>query len=192
MDVDWDAWTPADRAAAEAIAGPRLQELLDAASIELPFAKSRTGELSAILQAALTSDVTTREMGGPVPVTNSVQSLARQLETLVDNAADAAPLAHPDGTCPVGGSHRRIPQIRCPARRVELGARRQSVRRMPGKRCGRSGADRRAVPVRDGDAASLRWMPVRAARRLVTDNTRAIRLLGGRRKGREHHRAVLL
>jgi hypothetical protein len=94
MDVDWDAWTPADHAAAEAIAGPRLRELLDAAGIELPFAKSRIGELSAILQATLTSEVTTREMGGPVPVTNSVQSLARQLETLLDNPADAAPLAH--------------------------------------------------------------------------------------------------
>jgi hypothetical protein len=94
MDNDWDAWTRADHAAAEAIAGPRLQELLDAAGIELPLAKSRIGELSAILRATLTSEVTIREMGGPVPVTNSVQSLARQLETLLDNPADAAPLAH--------------------------------------------------------------------------------------------------
>jgi hypothetical protein len=67
MDIDWSAWTPADHAAADAIAGPRLQELLDAAGIELPVARSRIGELSAILEATLTSDVTTREMGGPVP-----------------------------------------------------------------------------------------------------------------------------
>jgi hypothetical protein len=92
--MDWDAWTPADHPAAETIAGPRLQELLDAAGIELPMAQSRVAELAAILQAVLTSDVTARETGGPVPVTNSVQSLARQLETLLDNPADAVPLAH--------------------------------------------------------------------------------------------------
>lgn len=92
--VSWDSWTPADHTAAEAIAGPRLQELLDAAGIELPMAKSRIGELAAILQATVTSDVRAREMGSPVPVTNSQQSLARQLETLLDDPADAAPLAH--------------------------------------------------------------------------------------------------
>lgn len=41
------------------------------------------------------ADVTTREMDGPVPATNSLQSLARQLETVVDGPAAAAPVAHP-------------------------------------------------------------------------------------------------
>jgi hypothetical protein len=92
--VDWDAWKPGDSLAAEMIAGPRLQELLDAARIELPVAASRIGELSAILEVTLRSDVTTREFDGPVPVTLSEQSLARQIESVVDNAADAAPVAH--------------------------------------------------------------------------------------------------
>lgn len=79
---------------ADAITGRRLRELFDAAAIELPVARSKIGELPAILQAILTSDVTTREMGAPVSVTNSQGSLSRQLESLLDNPADAAPLAH--------------------------------------------------------------------------------------------------
>jgi len=88
VEVDWDAWQPGDRAAAEIIAGPSLQELLDASGIDLPVAASRIAELSAILEATLASD----ETHGPV--TNSVQSLARQLESVVDSPADAAPVAH--------------------------------------------------------------------------------------------------
>jgi len=88
VDVDWDAWTPGDHAAAAAIAGPRLQELLDAAGIEVPIAASRFDELTAILEATLASDETSG------PVTNSVQSLAAQLGNVLDNPADAGPVAH--------------------------------------------------------------------------------------------------
>lgn len=88
MEVDWDAWRPGDRAASEIIAGPRLQELLDASGIELPIAASRIGDVTAILEATLASDATHG------PVTNSAQSLARQLESVVDNPANAAPVAH--------------------------------------------------------------------------------------------------
>jgi hypothetical protein len=88
MGHDWDAWKPGDHEAAAAIAGPLLQQLLEAARIELPIAASRIAELSAILEATLASD----EMSGPV--TNSVQSLACQLENMLGDPADAAPVAH--------------------------------------------------------------------------------------------------
>jgi hypothetical protein len=87
MGVDWDAWKPGDRAAAEAIAGPRLEQILAVAAGELPITANRIGELSAILEATLVSDETRG------PVTNSVQSLARQLESLVDDPAVAPALA---------------------------------------------------------------------------------------------------
>lgn len=88
MDIDWDAWTPADHAAAEMIAGTRLEQLLEAARITLPVAASLIGELPAISVATLASDETRG------PVANSVQSLARQFEHVVDDPAPAAPVAH--------------------------------------------------------------------------------------------------
>jgi hypothetical protein len=98
MDIDWDTWTPADHVAADAIAGPRLQQLLDAARIDLPIPASRIGEVTAILEETLRSDVTALP-GGPIadrpyPPRLSIGDLAARLRDVLDNPADAAPVAH--------------------------------------------------------------------------------------------------
>jgi hypothetical protein len=123
MEVDWDAWQPGDRTAAEIIAGPRLQELLDASGIDLPVAAFRIGELSGILGATLASD----EMSGPV--TKSVQSLARQLESVVDNPEDAAPVAHI--LMALAQSAAPSPSISSPASGRSSGARRKTAKSVP-------------------------------------------------------------
>ena len=87
MDVDWDAWKPGGHAAAAAIAGPRLRQLLDAAAIELPVAARQLGEVAAVLGASLASAA----LAGPV--TYSVQSLAAQLATMLDDPAGATAVA---------------------------------------------------------------------------------------------------
>jgi hypothetical protein len=88
VDVNWDAWKPGHHAAAAAVAGARLKQLLDAAGIELPIAASQFGEVSAILEATLASAA----LAGPV--TYSVQPLAARLANVLDDPAGATPVAH--------------------------------------------------------------------------------------------------
>lgn len=89
-DVDWDGWTPGDYAAAEAIAGPGLRQLLAEQDIRIrSIAESRLEELSAVLEETLASDETTRDLDGPVPVTLSVQGLADRLKDVLDNPSNA-------------------------------------------------------------------------------------------------------
>jgi hypothetical protein len=88
MNIDWNAWKPGDPAAAAAIAGPRLRTLVAAARIELPIPATRFDEVSAILEATLASQALSGH------VTYSVQSLAAQLANVLDDPADATPVAH--------------------------------------------------------------------------------------------------
>ncbi len=85
--ADWGEWTPGDYAAAEAIAGPGLRQLLDNAGIVIQsIAESRLEELSAVLEATLRSDETKRPpLPEPVPPMLSVGDLARQLRDVLDN-----------------------------------------------------------------------------------------------------------
>jgi SPP1 gp7 family putative phage head morphogenesis protein len=93
-EVDWDEWTPGDYAAAEAVAGDGLQQLLDAADITIrSIAQSRVGELAAVLEATLASDVTSISPEGPLPPRLSVGDLARQLQQVLDNPANAEMVA---------------------------------------------------------------------------------------------------
>jgi hypothetical protein len=86
MNIDWNAWKPGDPAAA--VPGPGLRELIAAARIELPVAAARMDEVSAILEATRASQA----LSGPG--TSSVQSLAAQLASVLDDPADATPVAH--------------------------------------------------------------------------------------------------
>lgn len=89
-DVDWGTWTPGDYEAAEQIAGPGLRQLLGEAGIIIrSIAETRLEELSDVLERSLSSDVTQREFNGPVPLTLSVDSLARELENVLDNPSRA-------------------------------------------------------------------------------------------------------
>jgi hypothetical protein len=88
MNIDWNAWKPGDSPAAAASAGDRLRELAAAARIELPMTSERLDEVSAILEATLAPQA----LAGPV--TYSVQSLAAQLASVLDDPADATPVAH--------------------------------------------------------------------------------------------------
>jgi SPP1 gp7 family putative phage head morphogenesis protein len=86
----WGTWTPGDYEAALEVAGPGLRQLLAEAGIRIKsIAESRLEELSGVLERTLASDETTREMNGPRPVTLSVQSLAAQLEEVLDNPSRA-------------------------------------------------------------------------------------------------------
>jgi hypothetical protein len=87
MDIDWNAWKPGDSPAV-AGAGDRLRELAAAAHAELPMSSARVDEVSAILEATLAAQA----LAGPV--TYSVQSLAAQLVGVLDDPADATPVAH--------------------------------------------------------------------------------------------------
>lgn len=89
--VDWGSWTPGDYAAAEAIAGPGLRQLLAAADITIQsIAESRLEELAAVLEATLASDVILRPpLPVPLPPQLSVSSLAAQLQDVLDNPARA-------------------------------------------------------------------------------------------------------
>lgn len=89
--VDWNGWTPGDYAAAEAIAGPGLRQLLADADITIKsIAESRLEELAAVLEATLASDVTLRPpLPEPLPPQLSVSSLAAQLQDVLDNPARA-------------------------------------------------------------------------------------------------------
>ena len=90
-EVDWGAWTPGDYAAAEAISGPGLRQLLDAADITIQsIAESRLEELSAVLEETLASDVMHRRpLPAPLEPSLSVGDLARQLRDVLDNPARA-------------------------------------------------------------------------------------------------------
>ena len=89
-DVDWGAWTPGDWEAAQEIAGPGLRQLLAEAGIVIKsIAESRLEELSDVLERSLSSNVTEREFNGPKPLTLSVQSLADELRSVLDNPARA-------------------------------------------------------------------------------------------------------
>lgn len=85
--VDWGAWTPGDYAAAEAIAGAGLRQLLAEADITIrSIAESRLEELAAVLEATLASDITERPLlPEPLPPMLSVGDLARQLQDVLDN-----------------------------------------------------------------------------------------------------------
>jgi hypothetical protein len=85
--ADWGAWTPGDYAAAEAIAGAGLRQLLDSSGIVIQsIAESRLEELSAVLEATLRSDETQRPpLPEPLPPMLSVGDLARQLLEVLDN-----------------------------------------------------------------------------------------------------------
>jgi hypothetical protein len=87
MNIDWNAWKPADSPAAASGAGDRLRELAAAARVDLPMTSARVDEVSAILEATLAAQART----GPV---TSVQSLAAQLASVLDDPADATPVAH--------------------------------------------------------------------------------------------------
>jgi len=88
--VDWQDWTPGDYEAAAQIAGPGLRQLLAQDGIIIrSIAETRLEELSAVLEETLASDIITRDLNGPVPVTLSVQSLASQLEAVLDNPNNA-------------------------------------------------------------------------------------------------------
>jgi len=91
LDPDWGSWTPGDYAAAEAIAGPGLRQLLAEAGIRIKsIAESRLEELSAVLEATLRSDAIRRTPGTePLPPFLSVQDLAKRLETVLDNPKNA-------------------------------------------------------------------------------------------------------
>lgn len=90
QDVDWGAWTPGDYEAAEQIAGPGLRQLLAESGIVIrSIAESRLEELSAVLEASLSSDEVTRELDQPKPLTLSVQSVADELRDVLDNPARA-------------------------------------------------------------------------------------------------------
>lgn len=84
--VDWAGWTPGDYAAAEAIAGPGLRQLLSAQGITIQsIASSRLEELSAVLEATLASDEIYRPpLPAPLPPMLSVGDLARQLKDVLD------------------------------------------------------------------------------------------------------------
>ena len=87
LDPDWGAWTPGDYAAADAIAGPGLRQLLAEAGIRIKsIAESRLEELSAVLEATLRSDEILRAPGTePLPPFLSVGDLAKRLEAVLDN-----------------------------------------------------------------------------------------------------------
>jgi hypothetical protein len=85
-DVDWGAWKPGDHRAAAAIAGPGLQQLLAERDIRIKsIAQSRLADLARVLEATLSSDVTSRPLlPAPLPPQMSVGSLAAQLKTVLD------------------------------------------------------------------------------------------------------------
>lgn len=87
LDPDWGAWTPGDYAAADAIAGPGLRQLLQEAGIRIKsITESRLEELSAVLEATLRSDEIRRTPGTePLPPFLSVGDLAKRLEAVLDN-----------------------------------------------------------------------------------------------------------
>lgn len=92
----WGEWTPGDYAAAEAIAGPGLRQLLDQAGIVIQsIAQSRLEELSAVLEQTLMSDVTALPpvdqviADQPYPPRLSVSALAAQLKDVLDNPSRA-------------------------------------------------------------------------------------------------------
>jgi hypothetical protein len=87
MNIDWNAWKPDDPAAA-AMAGPRLRELIAAARVDLPIAAAQIDVVSAILETTLASQARSGS------VTYSVQSLAAQLANVLENPAEATPVAH--------------------------------------------------------------------------------------------------
>ena len=91
LSPDWGSWTPGDYAAAEAIAGPGLRQLLAEAGIRIrSIAESRLEELSAVLEETLRSDAILRTPGTePLPPFLSVQDLAKRLEAVLDNPANA-------------------------------------------------------------------------------------------------------
>ena len=92
--ADWAGWTPGDHKAAEAVAGDGLRQLLAEAGVRISsIADTRLGELAAVLEQTLASDIVYREMDEPVPVTLSVGSLTRQLESALDNPARAGLVA---------------------------------------------------------------------------------------------------
>jgi len=90
-DVDWGGWTPGDYAAADAIAGPGLRQLLAEAGIRIKsIAESRLEELSAVLEATLRSDEILRTPGTePLPPFLSVGDLAERLRLVLDNPRNA-------------------------------------------------------------------------------------------------------
>jgi hypothetical protein len=90
-EVDWGAWTPGDYEAAEAIAGPGLRQLLANSGITIKsIAKSRIEELAEVLEATLQSEVVHRPpLPEPLPPVLSVSDLARQLQEVLDNPANA-------------------------------------------------------------------------------------------------------
>lgn len=91
MSPDWGAWTPGDYAAAEQIAGPGLRDLLAQQGIRIKsIAESRLEELSAVLEEMLRSDAIRRTPGTePLPPFLSVGDLAKRLEAVLDNPANA-------------------------------------------------------------------------------------------------------
>lgn len=90
-EVDWGAWTPGDAAAAEAIAGPGLRQLLANDGIQIKsITESRLEELADVLEATLASDEVHRPpLPEPLPPVLSVGDLARQLKDVLDNPANA-------------------------------------------------------------------------------------------------------
>jgi SPP1 gp7 family putative phage head morphogenesis protein len=89
-DVDWGTWTPGDAEAAMEVAGPGLRQLLQESGIVIrSIAETRLEELSDVLERSLASNETVRPFNGPKPLTLSVQSLADELESVLDNPARA-------------------------------------------------------------------------------------------------------
>lgn len=91
LDPDWGTWTPGDYAAAEQIAGPGLRDLLAEYGIRIrSIAESRLEELSQVLEDTLRSDEIRRTPGtAPLPPYLSVGDLAKRLEAVLDNPANA-------------------------------------------------------------------------------------------------------
>lgn len=89
-DADWGSWLPGDPEAAAEIAGPGLRQLLGEAGIIIrSITSTRLEELSGVLERSLSSNETVRPYNGPTPLTLSVQSLARELEDVLDNPGRA-------------------------------------------------------------------------------------------------------
>jgi hypothetical protein len=91
LDVDWGDWAPGDYAAAEQIAGPGLRQLLAADGVTIKsIVETRLEELADVLEATLRSDEVHRPpLPEPLPPMLSVGDLARQLEAVLDNPANA-------------------------------------------------------------------------------------------------------
>jgi SPP1 gp7 family putative phage head morphogenesis protein len=90
QEPDWRGWTPGDYLAAEQVAGAGLRTLLDSAGVTIAsIADTRIEQLAGVIEQTLASDVTTRPPEGPLPPMLSVGDLARQLEAVLDNPANA-------------------------------------------------------------------------------------------------------